>query len=136
MNAAPRRCRNDTLPRRLQRGKRSGFRHGLTTTRRIVGIALFALLLAQSAAWLHAVDHAPTAAAATVGGDDHSAWGHPAASPACQLFDQLLTAQPSSPQRAALPSLPLADDAAAAPGERLGPRPALRAYEARGPPRA
>ncbi len=121
---------NPILPRRF----RSGLHRGLVATRRLVGVAVFALLLAQWAALVHAVDHAPARAAAVVAHHDLAPWGHDAGSPACQAFDQLLTGQADLPQPAALHGLQVADEAPAARGQQVGPRHALLAYEARGPP--
>lgn len=114
--------------------RQSSLHRGLVATRRLVGVAVFALLLAQWAALVHAVNHAPARAAAVVADHDLAPWGHDAGSPACQAFDQLLTGQVDLPQPATLLGLQIADEAPAARGQQVGPRHALRAYEARGPP--
>ena len=118
----------------LQRCRQHGLHRGLDTTRRFVGVVVLALLLAQWAALVHAVDHAPARAAAVVAGHDFALWSHGAGSPACQAFDQLLTGQADAPQPAALLGTQVADAAPAARAQPAGTRPALRAYEARGPP--
>lgn len=120
-------------------------------TRRIVGVALLALLLAQWQALAHAIAHGPWHAHAAVlagadnvvhpGHADHAdhaedGWGHPAGSPACELFDALLGAQAPGAEPAPAPDVPLSQWFFASPAQSADTGPALRAYEARGPPRA
>lgn len=123
-------------------------------TRRIVGVALLALLLSQWQALAHAIAHGPwhtgaVAAAASHAaghggyanhdghaGHDGDGWGHPAGSPACELFDALLGAQAPGAEAATLPLLPPSQGRFVLPGRLADAGPALRAYEARGPPRA
>jgi hypothetical protein len=123
-------------------------------TRRIVGVALLALLLAQWQALAHAIAHGPWhahAAAVSVAdaighgghanhdghaGHDADGWGHPAGSLACELFDALHGAQAPGAGAATLPPLPLSQGHFVSPARLADSGPALRAYEARGPPRA
>jgi hypothetical protein len=104
-------------------------------TRRVVAVALLALLLAQWAAWAHAFAHSTPehrAAAAEAPRD----WGHAKASPACQLVDQLLVGQATAgepPTLARTRAQPVLQDAAT-PASLPAAR--LQAYEARGPPNA
>ena len=69
-------------------------------------------------------------------GHDGDGWGHPAGSPACELFDALLGAQAPGAEAATLPLLPPSQGRFVLPGRLADAGPALRAYEARGPPRA
>lgn len=120
--------------------------------RRLVGVLLLALLLAQWSALLHAVMHAPALsagrfhdAAPPVAGagpaadddTDHSDQsGHEAGSSVCQLFDHLLLGQaPGSDGPPATPD-PWCQEAPRAQPRSATPRTAAAAYEARGPPRA
>ena len=126
-------------------------------TRRIVGVALLALLLSQWQALAHAIAHGPwhTDAVAVAAnhaagpwghanhdghaghaGHDGDGWGHPAGSPACELFDALLGAQAPGAEAATLPLLPPSQGRFVLPGRLADAGPALRAYEARGSPRA
>ena len=75
--------------------------------RRLVCAAWLVLLLAQWAALVHAVAHAPRAHAGAVSQGDVDAYGHRADSAACQLIDHLLTGQAAG--------VPM-DAATAAPG--------------------
>ena len=122
--------------------------------RRIVGVALLAMLLAQWQALAHAIAHGPWHTDAVAegandaagpwghanhdghAGHDGDGWGHPAGSPACELFDALLGAQAPGAEAATLPLLPPSQGRFALPGRLADAAPALRAYEARGPPRA
>lgn len=124
--------------------------------RRIFGVALLAMLLAQWQALAHAIGHVPRhadAVAVAVAANDaagpwghanhdgHAAhdgdgWGHPAGSPACQLFDALLGAQAPGAEAATLPLLPPSQGRFVLPERLADIGPPLRAYEARGPPRA
>ena len=122
--------------------------------RRIVGVALLAMLLAQWQALAHAIAHGPwhtdavaVAANEAAGhwdhgnhdghaGHDADGWGHPAGSPACEVFDALLGAQAPGAEAATLPLLPPSQGRYALPERLADAGPALRAYEARGPPRA
>ena len=104
--------------------------------RRLVGVALLALLLAQWTALTHAIAHVPLGAGAMVAAQADTAWGHQAGAPACALVDHLLFGQLSGGDCAAIPwFLPTASPAAA-PRLPIVCGVALRAYEARGPPRA
>lgn len=97
---------------------------------------LLALLLAQSAALTHAIAHAQSDADSTVATEADDSWGHQAGTPSCQLVDHLLIGQLSGCDPAAIPwSWPTATPVAA-PNLPLVCGVALRAYEARGPPRA
>jgi hypothetical protein len=117
-------------------------------------VALLALLLAQWQALAHAIAHGPwhaRAAALSVddarghgghanhdghAGHDIDGWGHPANSPACELFDALLGAQAPGAEAATLAPLLSSQGCIVWPAARADTGPALRAYEARGPPRA
>ena len=104
--------------------------------RRLIGAALLALLLGQWTALVHSIAHArmPTGAAVSAEYDD--AWGHHAGPPACQLVDHLLVGQAAGGEPSSVPTLPVAAIRVAAPDPSMGPGPASRAYEARGPPPA
>ncbi|MFM7531630.1 MAG: hypothetical protein ACKO5J_03895 [Rubrivivax sp.] len=64
------------------------------TARRLIAVALLALVLGQWTALAHSIGHAhlPDDAAAPAV-DDHGAWGHQAGTQACQLVDHLLSGQ-------------------------------------------
>lgn len=113
-------------------------RHASNLTRRLVGVALLALLLAQWAALAHAWAHGPLhmSGQPAVEADADVTWDHDAGSPACQLVDQLLNAQAAGAAPAAVPFFLATTPPAAAPGGPIARGLALRAYEARGPPRA
>ncbi len=112
--------------------------------RRIVGVALLALVLAQWAALVHTVMHTvtPTVRHATVqaGGVVEGAAAEPsehaAGSPVCQLVDHLLVAQTSGGPQPQLPEPPWST--AAPPWALLPalPRQPQQGYDARGPPQA
>lgn len=104
--------------------------------RRLIGVAMLALLVGQWAALAHSIGHAqrPAQAAPTV--HDHDAWGHQAGTPNCQLVDHLLLGQATGGEPASLPCLPPVATRLAAPAPSIAPGPASWAFEARGPPRA
>ena len=105
-------------------------------TRRLIGVALLALLLGQWAVLAHSIAHARTPAPAAVSADTDHAWGHPAGTPACHLVDHLLAGQAPGGEPASVAFVPPAEMGLAVPASSIGPRPAPRAYQARGPPRA
>jgi hypothetical protein len=104
------------------------------------------LLFAQWLALGHAISHAPRhAAVASVAvasaTEDHAAtesghWGHAADSAECRLVDQLLNGQAPGSDAASEAGPPLAHARGPAVARTACPGPALRAYEARGPPAA
>lgn len=104
--------------------------------RRLVGVALLALLLGQWTALAHSVVHAHLPAQASLTVDDHDAWGHQAGTPNCQLVDHLLVGQAAAGAPAPLLGVPPALTLPAALAPSIAPGPASRAFEARGPPRA
>ena len=112
----------------------------LRITRRIIGVALLALLLGQWAALAHSVQHArePTGPAvpAYVATDDSDVWGHQVGTSACHLMGHLLTGQAPGVANVAVPCSPLAAVPAMAPTAPPYQGAASRAYEARGPPTA
>lgn len=104
-------------------------------TRRLVGVALLALLLGQWTALAHSIAHAlGPPAVASVASDQ--AWGHHAGTPACSLVDHLLGGQAPGGPGVSVACVPAAALRLALPASSIGPRPLLRVYEARGPPRA
>lgn len=108
-------------------------------TRRIVGVALLALLALLLGQWTllaHTIAHARAPAALAVSADADHDWGHHAGTPACHLVDHLLTGQAPGAQAASAPPVPPAAVRVAAPPPSIGPGAVARAYEARGPPRA
>ena len=105
-------------------------------TRRLVGVALLALLLGQWTVLAHSIAHARAPAAVAVSVDTDHVWGHHAGTPACHLVDHLLAGQAPGGESASVAYVPPADLRVAAPAPSIGPGPVLRAYEARGPPRA
>lgn len=110
--------------------------HQRNATRRLVGVALLALLLGQWTVLAHSIAHALAPAAAEVSVESDHTWGHHAGSPACHLVDHLLTGQAPGGDAASATGLPPAAMQVAAPAASVGPGPLSQAYEARGPPRA
>jgi len=104
-------------------------------TRRIVGLALLALLLAQWSALVHVIAHGPGHRSDVVAAADQDEWGHPAGSPACQLFDHLLAGQAPGFDSAPAPVVPTVTAPAARPAPWAESGPEHRAYQARAPPR-
>ena len=105
-------------------------------TRRWIGVAVLALLMAQWTALGHALSHAPGRTAALAQADDPHGWHHGAGASACQLVDHLLVGQATGGEPPALALAPRgAHVAPVAPTPAAAQR-ALTAYEARGPPRA
>lgn len=111
--------------------------------RRLLGVLLFALLTAQALALTHAIAHAPqaiaaftasagTAAAAT---DRDVVWGHTVGSASCHLVDHLLIGQATGFDPVVLPLSKLDEALPTCLPPAAVARLALRAYEARGPPR-
>lgn len=125
-------------------------------TRRLIGVLLLAMLLAQMVARFHAIAHAgglgpagpevhaaaevvehtiPEASTAATAQTDEG-WGHAAGSSACQWFDHLLLdhapvhAHPSACQMVAAEALALPPATAARSGATQW------SIQARGPPRA
>ena len=112
------------------------FQRHCTASRRLVGVALLALLLGQWTVLAHSIAHAaPTAASAVSVESDHT-WDHAAGTPACHLVDHLLAGQAPAGDLAPVPCLPAAARLVAALSASRAPGPISRAYEARGPPRA
>jgi hypothetical protein len=109
-------------------------------SRRLVGVALLALVLGQWTMLAHAIAHARTAAvvehAAGVDQDHSHGWGHDAGTPVCDLVDHLLTGQAPGVSHEAVRCLPPAAALAATAAPSEAPGPFAPAYEARGPPRA
>ena len=109
--------------------------------RRLIGVALLALLLGQWTVLTHSVAHTrltPGVAAsadADADADADESWGHDAGSSFCQLVDQLLVGQAVGGEPAASPCVPPAATQAAAPATSIGPSPTAHSYHARGPPR-
>ena len=106
--------------------------------RRFIGVALLALLLLLGQ-WMviaHSIAHARTPASAAVSADTHHAWDHRADTPACHLVDHLLAGQAPGAELASVAFVPPSAVEVAVPASSIGPVPALRAYQARGPPRA
>lgn len=107
--------------------------------RRLVGVILLTLLLAQWSALRHAIAHAPLGALSAPAAQSNASdapWGHEADTPGCRLVDHLLIA----PLAGADPSATDWFWPAAAPEATrklaIVCSATLRAYEARGPPRA
>ena len=97
---------------------------------------LLTLLLAQWAALRHAIAHAPLGAVSALAAQSDAPWGHDADTPSCLLVDHLLIGQLSGGDPAAIPWFWPASAPAASPNLPIACGFALRAYEARGPPRA
>ncbi|MBA4178217.1 MAG: hypothetical protein C0505_16925 [Leptothrix sp. (in: Bacteria)] len=104
--------------------------------RRIVGVALLALLLGQWTVLAHLIAHARAPAAAAVLADGDNVWGHDAGTPACHLVDHLLAGQAPGGEPAPAACVPRALPRLAAPAPSTHAGPAAQAYEARAPPRA
>ncbi len=107
-------------------------------SRRLVGLALAALLLAQWTVLVHWIAHAraPAVVERSAEPDQDNAWGHHAGASACVLVDHLLTGQAPGVEHAAAACEPPAQPRVAAAAPADAPAPAARAYDARGPPRA
>lgn len=111
-----------------------------TATRRLVGVALLALMLGQWALLAHTIAHAPGSVAAAVavvsdtGTDDD--WDHQAGTAQCHLLDHLLAGQAPGADSATPACPPPTTTRLAAPAPANEPGAALPVYEARGPPRA
>ena len=110
-----------------------------SSARRIVGVALLALLLAQWVALAHAVLHAaqvrPAERAAAATSVQADLFGHAAGARECRLVDQLLSFA-GAPDVAPAPGEPPAATAPPAPRAGVAPRGSGHPYEARAPPRA
>ena len=106
------------------------------TLRRVVGVAMLSLVLAQWVALVHAIEHAHGPSAAADQHDPDGAWGHEAGSSACLLIDHLLTGQAPGEPATGLPDASAAESTAVGPTKSVfhgrNPKP----YQARGPPRA
>jgi hypothetical protein len=109
---------------------------GLSFIQRLAAAVVLALLFAQGAALTHAVAHARTQGLAAEAVAAQDVWGHDAGSSACHLLDHLLSGQAPGAQTAALDCPPPAPAQRAEVLKSFDTGPALRAYEARGPPRA
>jgi hypothetical protein len=105
-------------------------------TRRWIGVAVLALLMAQWTALGHALSHAPGRTAVLAQADDPHGWHHGAGASACQLVDQLLVGQATGGEPTALSFAPRGEHAAPVAPTPAAAQRALAAYEARGPPRA
>lgn len=107
-------------------------------TRRLIGVALLAMLLGQWTALVHSIDHARAhefVEQSVDGSHAHDdAWGHRAGTSACDLVDHLLTGQAPGGEPAAGLWLSPETSHIAAGAASNAPRPVVRAYEARGPP--
>lgn len=113
---------------------------------RIVGVLLLALLMAllmaQWSALGHAIAHGTVVSwvsasrVVNAGHGEHRTWGHEAGAPECRLFKQLLSTYALAADAAPTPGLPLASMPVAANNLSVCHQPRLRAYLARGPPRA
>ncbi len=97
---------------------------------------MLALLLGQWTVLAHSVAHAQTAETAAVSADSDQTWGHQADTTACHLVDHLLTGQAAGAEPASLAFVPHSATEVAVAASSIDPSPALRAYRARGPPRA
>ena len=113
------------------------FLRHLDIARRLSGVMLLALLLAQAVALSHGIRHSPLGlkphVSSVVEPSEH--WGHEHGTPECRLVDQLLSGQAPGPDPVALPCRPPAAAPARLSALSDNPSRALRAYEARGPPR-
>ena len=116
------------------------FRRWLAAAGRLTGAALLALLLTQSAALIHAIEHTPLSSVNRAqggegrGGEKGDRWGHEINTLSCAVLDHLLASQhigsdPGTPQilwaSFWLAPQPTIADARGA---------LLRNYQARGPP--
>lgn len=110
------------------------FQRHCTASRRLVGVALLALLLGQWTVLAHSIAHARAPAASGVSVEADHAWDHAAGTPTCHLVDHLLAGQAPPVDLAPAPCLPAAAPRIAALSSSLSPGPISRAYEARGPP--
>ncbi len=104
--------------------------------RRLVGVAVLALLLGQWTVLAHTIVHAQASAAGTASVETDYVWGHDAGSSTCHLIDHLLLGQAPGGDRASVACLAPPALRVAAPAPSANPVPGSRSYEARGPPRA
>jgi hypothetical protein len=109
-------------------------------SRRLIGVALLAMLLGQWSVLAHSIGHARAhdLVAQSVDGDhahDYD-WGHRAGTSACDLVDHLLTGQAPGGEPTAGLWLPPETTHIAAGAASNAPGPVAWPYEARGPPRA
>jgi hypothetical protein len=113
------------------------FLRHLDIARRLSGVLLLGLLLAQATALSHGISHSPVRLqehhSSAVEPSDH--WGHENGTPECRLVDQLMGGQAPGPDPVAVPRQPPAALPVLLGMLSVNPSPALRAYEARGPPR-
>ena len=112
------------------------FARECNAARRLVGVVLLTLLLAQWTALTHAIAHAPLGAGVGFNAQFDGKWGHPADTPSCQLVDHLLIGQSSGGEPAAMAWFWPATAPEATRNLPAVCSATLRAYEARGPPRA
>ncbi len=112
--------------------------------RRLIGVVLLALLLAQGTSLVHSIAHAPgrvaTAGIAAAAGDSEaiaaaSHWGHPAGAPQCQVFEGLLLGHAPCSLPPTLSEPDLRQQALAEPVPLAAPLRTERSYQARAPPR-
>ena len=98
---------------------------------------LLGLLLAQATALSHGIGHSPLRLQAHLGSavEPSEHWGHEHGTPECRLVDQLLSGQAPGPEPVALTRRPRAAAPVLLSTLSANPSLALRAYEARGPPR-
>jgi hypothetical protein len=109
-------------------------------SRRLIGVALLAMLLGQWSVLAHSIGHArahDVVAQSIDGNHTHDRdWGHQAGTSACDLVDHLLTGQAPGGEPTARLWLPREASHIAARAASNAPGPVAWAYEARGPPRA
>lgn len=109
-------------------------------SRRLIGVALLAMLLGQWSVLAHSIGHARALdLVAPSSSADHAhddPWGHQADTAACALVDHLLTGQAPGGEPAAELGLPRQTSRVAAGAASHASWAVARPYEARGPPRA
>ena len=110
---------------------------------RLIGAALVALLLAQSAALTHAVAHTPRGASAVLAEREDGPsgpwgpsgrWDHDAGTPTCTLIDHLLLGTSTGGDSPAVAGLPPEASVASVSKQRRLCAGSRQPYEARGPP--
>lgn len=105
--------------------------------RRLIGVALLAWVMGQWTVLSHSIAHAQPVPGVESSADSNHVWGHAAGTSACHIVDHLLAGQAPAGDPPTPPCRPIAAMRMAVPPvPSIGPGPASRAYQARGPPRA
>ena len=113
------------------------FRPLLAAAGRLAGAALLALLLTQSAALIHAIEHTPLSSLHSAQGGEGGEgdrWGHEVDTLSCVVMDHLVVGQHIDSDASTTPSLRTPCWLAPLPTECVASGDLLLSYRARGPP--